>query len=281
MTAQIISGKDLALSIRDDLKQAISKLKKSPTLAVIIVGKDPASEIYVRNKENACLKAGIISKTFHLPQNINKNELISLINQLNKDSEINGILVQLPLPTHLDEQEILSCISPLKDIDGFHPLNIGKMIQKQPNTLLPCTPKGILRLIKSVKPNIDGLNAVVIGRSKIVGLPTAHLLLNENCTVTIAHSHTKNLPQICRTADILVVAIGKPEFITKDYIKNDAIIIDVGINRQKEGITGDVKFDECAEIASYITPVPGGVGPMTIAMLVENTYLAFLNQSIS
>ena len=281
MTAQIINGKNLSLSICNDLKQAISNLKKSPILAVIIIGKDPASEIYVRNKEEACLRAGIIPKTFHLPQNTNKDELIRLIDQLNTDPEINGILVQLPLPTHLDEQEVLSCISPLKDVDGFHPLNTGKMIQKQPNTLLPCTPKGILRLIKSVKPNIDGLNAVVIGRSKIVGLPTAHLLLNENCTVTIAHSHTQDLPQICRTADILVVAIGKPEFITKDYIKNGAIIIDVGINRQKDGIIGDVKFSECTKIASYITPVPGGVGPMTIAMLVENTYLAFLNQSIS
>jgi len=278
MTAQIIDGKKIATQIRDNLKEKVSKLPQSPKLAVIMVGDNPASTIYVRSKEKACNELGITAQTYHLAQNVTNEELIDLINILNEDNETNGILVQLPLPQHLDEKKILNTILPSKDVDGFHPQNLGLLIQKSPETFLPCTPKGIIRLIKSVKENISGLNAVVIGRSQIVGIPTAHLLLQENCTVTITHSKTKNLPEVCRQADILVVAIGKSEFITKDYIKPDAIVIDVGINRTENGLKGDVCFSQALDTASYITPVPGGVGPMTIAMLLENTYEAFLKQ---
>ena len=278
MIAQIIDGKLIAAEIRNNLKEKIAKLPQSPKLAVIMVGDNPASAIYVRSKEKACTEVGITAQTYHLVEEITNEELIDLINTLNTDSETNGILVQLPLPKHLDEKKILNTILPAKDVDGFHPQNLGLLIQKSPDTFLPCTPKGIIRLIKSIKPDITGLNAVVIGRSQIVGIPTAHLLLNENCTVTITHSKTQNLSEVCRRADILVAAIGKAEFITKDYIKPNSIVIDVGINRTADGLKGDVHFSEASQIASYITPVPGGVGPMTIAMLLENTYEAFLKQ---
>lgn len=281
MTAQLIDGKKLAAECREKLKLKISSLPQKPTLAVIQVGNNPASDVYVRNKEKACQDVGITPQTFHLPDSINEDDLLDLINKLNQNPEINGILVQLPLPKHLDEKKILSFINPIKDVDGFHPQNIGLLIQKSPNTFVPCTPKGIIHLIKSVKPDLTGLNAVVIGRSQIVGIPTAHLLLAENCTVTVTHSKTKDLPKICQTADILVVAIGKPEFITDDYIKKDAIVIDVGINRTPQGLKGDVCTADASQKASYITPVPGGVGPMTIAMLLENTYEAFLKQQHS
>lgn len=278
MTAEIIDGKQLAAKIRNTLKDKVSKLPQAPKLAVIMVGDDPASTIYVRSKEKACTEIGITAHTYHLTQDITNEELIDLINTLNEDKETNGILVQLPLPNHLDEKRILNTISPLKDVDGFHPQNLGLLIQKSLNAFIPCTPKGIIRLIKSVKENISGLNAVVIGRSQIVGIPTAHLLLNENCTVTITHSKTQNLPDICRQADILIVAIGRSEFVTKEYIKPNAIVIDVGINRTEKGLKGDICFNEVLNIASHVTPVPGGVGPMTIAMLLENTYEAFLKQ---
>lgn len=278
MTAQIIDGKLMAAKIRNNLKEKVSKLPQPPKLAVIMVGDNPASTIYVRSKEKACTEVGITAQTYHLAEEITNEELIDLINLLNTDSETNGILVQLPLPKHLDEKMILNTILPAKDVDGFHPQNLGLLIQKSADTFLPCTPKGIIRLIKSVKPDMMGLNAVVIGRSQIVGIPTAHLLLNENCTVTITHSKTQNLSEVCRKADILVAAIGKAEFITKDYIKPGAIVIDVGINRTDDGLKGDVCFTHASQTASYITPVPGGVGPMTIAMLLENTYEAFLKQ---
>lgn len=278
MTAQIIDGKKLAAQIRNDLKEKVSKLPQAPKLAVIMVGDNPASTIYVRSKEKACTEIGITAQTYHLVEEITNEELIDLIKSLNEDVETNGILVQLPLPKHLDEKRILNTILPSKDVDGFHPQNLGLLIQKSTDTFLPCTPKGIIRLIKSIKSDIAGLNATVIGRSQIVGIPTAHLLLNENCTVTITHSKTQNLPEVCRNADILVAAIGKAEFITKDYIKPNAIVIDVGINRTADGLKGDVCFTDASQIASYITPVPGGVGPMTIAMLLENTYEAFLKQ---
>lgn len=279
MTAQILDGKQLAQQIRTELKQKIALTQASPELAVIIVGNDPASEIYVRSKEKACQEVGIKVETFRLTSDVSAEELNELIDLLNNSSAVNGILVQLPLPRHLNPQEILTRIKPEKDIDGFHPLNTGLIIQKQPSAFIPCTPKGILRLIHTVKQDLSGLNAVVIGRSQIVGLPVSHLLLNENCTVTIAHSKTKNLSEICKKADILIVSVGKPEFVTEDFIKPDAIIIDVGINRTNDGIKGDVKYKEASEKASYITPVPGGVGPMTIAMLLENTYEAFLKQN--
>lgn len=281
MTAQILDGKQLAQQIRTELKQKITLTQASPELAVIIVGNDPASEIYVRSKEKACQEVGIKVETFRLTSDISAEELNELIDLLNNSSAVNGILVQLPLPRHLNPQEILTRIKPEKDVDGFHPLNTGLIIQKQPSAFIPCTPKGILRLIHTVKQDLSGLNAVVIGRSQVVGLPVSHLLLNENCTVTIAHSKTKNLSEICKKADILIASVGKPEFVTEDFIKPEAIIIDVGINRTNDGIKGDVKYNEASEKASYITPVPGGVGPMTIAMLLENTYEAFLKQNRS
>lgn len=279
MTAHILDGKALASTIKETLKTKIQALPTPPQLAVIIVGTNSASEIYVKSKEKACHAVGIIPHTYALPATTSAQELTALINRLNNTPEINGILVQLPLPKHLDEKEILGQISPLKDVDGFHPLNAGLMMQKQPAAFTPCTPKGILALLHQARADLSGLNAVVIGRSQIVGLPVAHLLLKADCTVTVAHSKTKSLPQICRTADILVAAVGKPEFITKEYIKPGAIIIDVGINRTESGLKGDVNFAEALTLASDITPVPGGVGPMTIAMLLENTYNAYLKQS--
>lgn len=281
MTAQILDGKQLAAKIRNELKQKIAFTQATPELAVIIVGNDAASEIYVRSKERACKEVGIKATTYRLTQDISAEELKELIELLNNSVNVNGILVQLPLPRHLNPQEILTQIKPEKDVDGFHPLNTGLVIQKQASAFIPCTPKGILRLIHLVQKDLSGLNAVVVGRSQIVGLPVSHLLLNENCTVTIAHSKTKNLSEICKKADILIASVGKPEFVTEDFIKPKAIIIDVGINRTENGIKGDVKYAEVSEKASYITPVPGGVGPMTIAMLLENTYEAFLKQNRS
>ena len=280
MTANILNGKELASQIKTELKQKILCLDKKPNLAVIMVGNNPASEVYVKNKEKSCLEVGITTTTYKLPQTTSNNELLDLIHTLNNSSDVNGILVQLPLPAHLNTDEILNTISPYKDVDGFHPLNTGLTIKKQ-KSFIPCTPKGIMKLIHSIKKDLTGLNVVVVGRSNIVGLPIAHLLINENCTVTVTHSKTKNLSSICKTADILIVAIGKEEFITKDFIKKDAIIIDVGINRTPSGLKGDVKLSDALEVSSYVTPVPGGVGPMTIAMLLENTYDAYLNQHSS
>ncbi len=279
MTAQILDGKKLAQTVKEELKTKIAALPSAPALAVIIVGTDPASEIYVRNKEKACQAVGIAPQTHKLPAETSKEELAALIKRLNNTPDINGILIQLPLPAHLNAAEILPLISPEKDVDGFHPVNVGKLLQKDTETFIPCTPKGIIKLIKSAKPDITGLNAVVIGRSQSVGLPVAHLLLNENCTVTVAHSKTKNLPELCRTADILVAAVGKPELVTKEYIKPDSLIIDVGINRTANGLKGDVNFADALETAAYVTPVPGGVGPMTIAMLLDNTVAAYLKQN--
>ena len=278
-TATILNGKQLASSIKTSLKEKISNHKQKPTLAVIIVGNNPASETYVRSKEKACLETGINSKTYKLDENIKEAELLELIDLLNKDNDVNGILVQLPLPSHINTDHILHAIDPIKDVDGFHPLNTGLLLKKNPKAFIPCTPKGILKLLHLAKKDLTGLNAVVVGRSQIVGLPIAHLLINENCTVTVTHSKTKNLKEICKSADILIAALGKTEFITKDYIKENSIIIDVGINRTTEGLKGDVKFSDAIDLCSHITPVPGGVGPMTIAMLLENTYEAFLKQN--
>ncbi|MBE6462962.1 MAG: bifunctional 5,10-methylenetetrahydrofolate dehydrogenase/5,10-methenyltetrahydrofolate cyclohydrolase [Alphaproteobacteria bacterium] len=280
-TATILNGKQLASSIKTSLKEKISNLKQKPTLAVIIVGNNPASETYVRSKEKACLETGINSKTYKLDENIQETELLELIDLLNKDNDVNGILVQLPLPSHINTDHILHAITPIKDVDGFHPLNTGLLLKKSPKAFIPCTPKGILKLLHLAKKDLTGLNAVVVGRSQIVGLPIANLLINENCTVTVTHSKTKNLKEICKSADILIAALGKTEFITKDYIKENSIIIDVGINRTTEGLKGDVKFSDAIDLCSHITPVPGGVGPMTIAMLLENTYEAFLSQTNS
>lgn len=279
MTANILDGKSLAQKIRQQLKEKISQLNTPPTFAVIIVGNNPASEIYVKSKEKACLEVGITPKTYTLEEDTTQQELLNIINQLNNSKDINGILVQLPLPKHLDTTAILQSISPIKDVDGFHPLNSGYLIQNTSQGYIPCTPKGIIRLLKETNTDLSGLNAVVIGRSQIVGLPIAQLLIQQNCTVTTAHSKTRNLKEICKNADILVSAIGKPEFITKEFIKPNAIIIDVGINRTPNGLKGDVCLNDAQSLAKYITPVPGGVGPMTIAMLLENTYEAFLKQN--
>ena len=278
MTAQLLNGKQLAADIRSRLKEKIAGFAAAPGLAVILVGNDPASEIYIRAKQKACAEIGIRAEAFHLPENTSQAELTDLINRLNNNPEINGILVQLPLPRHLNEKEILLAVAPEKDVDGFHPYNAGSIIQKRAGAFAPCTPKGILRLLDTTGKDLNGLNAVIVGRSQIVGMPAAHLLLNRNCTVTITHSHTQNLQKICQTADILIAALGKSEFITGEYVKPGAIVIDVGINRTENGLKGDVNFAEAAEIASYITPVPGGVGPMTIAMLLENTCEAFFKQ---
>lgn len=278
MTAQLLNGKQLAADIRSRLKEKIAGFAAAPGLAVILVGNDPASEIYIRAKQKACAEIGIRAEAFHLPENTSQAELTGLINRLNNTPEINGILVQLPLPRHLNEKEILLAVAPEKDVDGFHPYNAGSIIQKRAGAFAPCTPKGILRLLDTTGKDLNGLNAVIVGRSQIVGMPAAHLLLNRNCTVTITHSHTQNLQKICQTADILIAALGKSEFITGEYVKPGAIVIDVGINRTENGLKGDVNFAEAAEIASYITPVPGGVGPMTIAMLLENTCEAFFKQ---
>ena len=277
MGAQIISGKELSAEIREELKKKVDDLegKKGfkPGLAVILVGDDPASSIYVNNKEKACGEVGMYSEVVRLPAETTQDELLAYIDQYNVNEKIHGLLVQLPLPKHIDEAEILKRINPQKDVDGFHVVNAGSLFTGLPG-LVACTPKGIIKLIKKACPDITGKTAVVIGRSNIVGKPVAMLLLNENATVTICHSRTKDLPAVCRQADILVAAIGRPEFVTADYIKPGAVVIDVGTSRVDGKLKGDVKFDEAAEIAGYITPVPGGVGPMTITMLLENTLLA-------
>jgi len=274
MSAEIISGKELSAKIRGELKMKVEEIKAAkgitPGLAVILVGDDPASSIYVNNKEKACKELGIHSEVVRLSGDTSQGELLDLIDKYNGDKNIHGLLVQLPLPEHIDEGEILKRISPKKDVDGFHVVNAGSLFTGLPG-LVACTPKGIIKLIKSAVPDIEGKNAVVIGRSNIVGKPVAILLMNENATVTICHSRTKNLPAVCSGADILVAAIGRPEFVTKEFIKPGAVVIDVGTSRVDGKLKGDVKFDEAAEVAGYITPVPGGVGPMTITMLMENT----------
>lgn len=272
----IIDGKSIAEKIKNDLKTEILELKSKgiiPKLAVIQVGENSASKIYVRNKKKACEEIGIYSEEFNLPENTSEDELIDLIEKLNSNSDINGILVQLPLPLHISEKKIAEAIDPIKDVDVFNPINTGKLLSGNAD-LIPCTPKGIAELFDYEKISLKGKHCVVIGRSNIVGKPLAMLMLQKDATVTICHSKTKNLEKICQNADIIIAAIGKPKFITKNMVKNGCVIIDVGINRNKDGtICGDADFDEVKDIASYITPVPGGVGPMTIAMLLENTII--------
>ncbi|MEG1393742.1 MAG: bifunctional methylenetetrahydrofolate dehydrogenase/methenyltetrahydrofolate cyclohydrolase FolD [Christensenellaceae bacterium] len=276
MSAKIISGKELSAEIREELKVKVKKLKEKgivPGLAVIQVGDDGGSTIYVNNKEKACAEIGMYSEVNRLSDNITQKELLALVEKYNHDDKIHGLLVQLPLPKHIDENEILKNINPKKDVDGFHVQNAGSLFTGLPG-LVACTPRGIIKLIKKTGIDITGKNAVIIGRSNIVGKPVAILLLNENATVTICHSKTKDLSKVCANADILVAAIGRPEFVTKEFIKPGAVVIDVGTSRVNGKLKGDVKFDEVSEIAGYITPVPGGVGPMTITMLMENTVLA-------
>ncbi|MBY4972314.1 bifunctional methylenetetrahydrofolate dehydrogenase/methenyltetrahydrofolate cyclohydrolase [Streptococcus suis] len=274
----VIDGKALAVKMQAALAEKTAQLKVekglTPGLVVILVGENPASQVYVRNKERSALAAGFKSEVVRVPDTISEKELLALIERYNQDSEWHGILVQLPLPAHISEEKVLLAIDPDKDVDGFHPTNMGKFWSGHP-VMIPSTPAGIMEMFKEYQIELEGKTAVVIGRSNIVGKPMAQLLLDANATVTIAHSRTKNLPELARQADILVVAIGRGHFVTKDFVKPGAVVIDVGMNRDANGkLIGDVKYDEVAEVASYITPVPGGVGPMTITMLMEQTYEA-------
>ncbi|MBR1730196.1 MAG: bifunctional methylenetetrahydrofolate dehydrogenase/methenyltetrahydrofolate cyclohydrolase FolD [Selenomonadaceae bacterium] len=280
MTARILEGKEFSLKIKEEAKLGVEELKNkfgvTPSLAVVIVGENPASQVYVRNKHKTCEELGIRSEVVEMSESTTKEELIAKIDEMNADKSINGILVQLPLPTAIKahEEEILNRIDPLKDVDGFHPYNVGRLVTGSP-TLVPCTPAGCLKMLDLAGIEIDGKRAVIIGRSNIVGKPMLHLLMSRHATVTVCHSHTKNLPEVTREADILVAAIGKPKFVTADMIKPSAVIVDVGINRiAPKKLVGDVDFDNAKEIASAITPVPGGVGLLTVAMLMQNVIKA-------
>ena len=272
--AKIIDGKAVSQKVKDEIRTEIERDNLSIGLAVVIVGNNQASRVYVNNKKKACEVCGIKSYEYALPEETTEEQLLELVDTLNEDKNINGILVQLPLPKQIDEEKIIERISPLKDVDAFHATNVGKIMIGN-YAFLPCTPAGVMELIHSTGTEISGKECVVIGRSNIVGKPMAMLLLHENATVTICHSRTKDLAEVCRRADILVSAVGKADFVTADMVKDDAVVIDVGMNRNAEGkLCGDVKYDEVEPKASYITPVPGGVGPMTIAMLMKNTLMA-------
>ena len=285
----ILSGKELSDNIKSQLAVQVatfpSRYGRVPHLAVVLVGDDPASATYVRNKGRACEKIGIQNSTIHLPAETSEEALLEQIRLLNEDGGVDGILVQLPLPAHIDELKALYAIAREKDVDGFHPENVAALWRRRtepetnPQYCVPCTPRGIIRLLKAANVQIEGKRAVVVGRSNIVGLPTSKLLLNENATVSICHSHTVGLAEITREADILVVAVGKPRFITADMVKKGAVVIDVGIDHGEDGkLCGDVDFEAVKEVASVITPVPGGVGPMTICSLMENTIDCFINR---
>lgn len=282
--AQLIDGKYISTQIKDEVKEKVQTLKeqgRTVCLAVIQVGNDPASSVYVRNKKRACEYVGIESLSYELPENTSEAELLTLIEELNNRQEVNGILVQLPLPAQIDEDKVIRAIRPEKDVDGFHPENIGKLCIGE-NGFLPCTPAGIIELIRRSGIEIDGKTCVVVGRSNIVGKPMGLLLLRENGTVTITHSHTQNLKEVTRQADILVVAIGRPQFINADYVKEGAVVIDVGIHRDEANhLCGDVDFADVLEKVSAITPVPGGVGPMTISMLMNNCVVAANMQGVA
>jgi len=283
MTAQIIDGKAISATIREEIKAEVQEMKtkygKVPGLATVLVGERKDSESYVRSKKKACAKVGITSFSHDLPETVSQEELLKIVKDLNANPEVHGILVQLPLPEHIDDEEILGAISLEKDVDGFHPINIGRLSMKRRDPLyVPCTPKGCIELLDRSGVQIEGKNAVVLGRSNIVGLPVAMLLLHRNATVTICHSRTKDLPSVVRQADILIAAVGRAQMVKRDWIKPGAVIIDVGVNaiddpESKKGyrLVGDVDYQEALEVASAITPVPKGVGPMTIAMLLRNT----------
>lgn len=282
MAAKVISGTELSASLKagmkEDVKDYFKKYKRVPHLAVIIIGEDPGSISYVKGKERACNEIGIKNTTFHLNNHVSQNTVLKLIDSLNDDDTVDGILVQLPLPKSFDTEEIIKAISPSKDVDGFHPLNIAKLWMKK-HCYIPCTPKGIIEMLQSINVDLKGKKVCVMGRSHIVGLPLMKLLIDADATVTMVHSKTSKAWEITREADILIAAIGKPKFVKSRYIKDDAIIIDVGVNRDPETgkLCGDVDFDDCAPYASYITKVPGGVGPMTICGLMQNTIEAFLD----
>ncbi len=281
--AQIIDGKAVSAAVKQEVADETAKLRDEKGLkvglAVVIVGNDPASRVYVNNKKKACEAVGFQSYEYAPDENTTQEQLLDLVNVLNRDDRVNGILVQLPLPKHIDEKAVINAISPDKDVDAFHPINVGKIMIGE-YSFLPCTPAGVMRLIESTGTDITGKQCVVIGRSNIVGKPQAMLLLQKNGTVTICHSKTKNLKEICLGADILVVAIGRANFVTGDMIKEGAVVIDVGMNRLENGkLCGDVEFESAEKKASFITPVPGGVGPMTIAMLMKNTLTAAKQQA--
>ncbi|RZQ56425.1 bifunctional methylenetetrahydrofolate dehydrogenase/methenyltetrahydrofolate cyclohydrolase FolD [Pseudidiomarina tainanensis] len=278
MTAQRIDGKQVAQQVRDEVKQGVAKRlaagARAPGLAVVMVGEDPASAVYVGSKRNACKEVGIVSKAFDLPASTSQAELEALIDQLNEDAEVDGILVQLPLPQGLDAQAILERINPFKDVDGFHPFNMGRLAQRNP-ALRPCTPRGVITLLDSIGLDLHGKNAVVVGASNIVGRPMSLELLLAGATTTVCHRFTNDLKEHVQGADVLVVAVGKPNFIPGEWVKPGAVVIDVGINRLPSGkLVGDIEFDAAEQRASYITPVPGGVGPMTVATLMQNTLQA-------
>jgi len=286
MPANILDGAATAEKIRnqvaEEVVRRIAEGKPAPGLATVLVGENPASQVYVRSKHRACQQVGMQSFAYELPETATQKELEDLVRSLNADPNVHGILVQLPLPSGLDEERVLGAISIEKDVDGFHPVNIGRLAQKGREPLfVPCTPAGCMVLLQSVLPDLNGVNAVVLGRSNIVGMPVALLLVRANATVTICHSRTRNLPEVCRSADVLVAAVGKPEMVRGDWVKPGVVVIDVGINRIEDPtrprgyrLVGDVAFDEVSQVAGWITPVPGGVGPMTIAMLLQNTLRA-------
>ena len=274
----IIDGKKIAETLRQKLKKEIIEIKSSfksvPGLTVILIGEDPASKIYVRNKEKFSKEIGINSEVIKYPENIEEKEVLSKIIELNKNKKVSGILVQLPLPKHINKQKVIETILPEKDVDGFHPINVGNLSSGY-DSKIPCTPLGCFILLKEVEKNLSGKHAVVIGRSNLNGKPMAQLLLKENCTVTITHSKTKDLKSQCNKADIIIAAVGKPKLVKGDWVKKNAIVIDVGINKTSDGIVGDIDFNEVSKVARAITPVPGGVGPMTIACLLRNTVECF------
>lgn len=274
MTATIIDGNQISADIRDEVAREAARLKQehgvTPGLAVVLVGDDPASHVYVRKKEEACAAAGMNSFKHALPGDAGEEELLAIVDKLNRQEDVHGILVQLPLPDQIDSNKVLYAINPDKDVDGFHPVNVGRLCIGEP-LFPPCTPAGIIEMLHRIGVELNGANAVVVGRSNIVGKPIAMLLLGENCTVTICHSRTKDLAAVTRAADVLVAAVGKPRMITGDMVGEGAVVIDVGVNRTDEGLVGDVDFEAAKEKAAAITPVPGGVGPMTIAMLLKNT----------
>ena len=281
MTANLLDGKKIAGEIREDVARRTEELKRRgvvPGLSVILVGEDPASKVYVGQKEKACRETGFKSDLLRLPETTTQAELLSLIGRLNGDPSVHGILVQLPLPAGIDPEAVIAAIDPAKDVDGFHPVNIGHLVSGV-GGMVPCTPLGIVRMLESYRIPLAGKHAVVVGRSSIVGKPLAHLLLARDCTVTICHSRTPDLGYFTRQADILVAAVGRPRLIKADMVKPGAVVVDVGINRLETGLVGDVDFDAVREVAGWITPVPGGVGPLTIAMLLENTLDSATRQS--
>lgn len=268
--AKLIDGKQISAQVKDECRKRVAEEGLDVTLAVIQVGNDPASTVYVGNKKKACEYIGIHSLSYELPEETAEEELLALVEKLNADEKVHGILVQLPLPSHIDEDKVIETISPKKDVDGFHPQSVGALSIGQPG-FVSCTPAGVIQLLKRSGVKIDGSECVIVGRSNIVGKPMAMLMLRENATVTVCHSHTKDLEEVTKRADILIVAIGRPKFITKEYVKKGAVVIDVGIHRNENNkLCGDVDFDDVEPVASAITPVPGGVGPMTIAMLMNN-----------